>query len=258
MAGTFSNTAEGGSEGAAVTTSNSGGASGDAWGYVGTDFSATITYRAAAAYRGTRGIRVRTNNYSDLAILSTASMGAGGFGRLRWYMKMNALPSEGIQLVQPYGLSGGIYGFVGLDEFGRLFLNDSFGDSYRFGTYGVPTNTWVRMEVNWDPSTSSSKAKVGFAIGDSTSYVEVLSWTGMAAQSDTTLDHWQFGKLSYNGSWGDAYVDDVAADSGVGSYSNFIGPSSQQRLKVGSTAVGLRYGSTTPTAVYAGSTQIWP
>lgn len=259
MAGTFSNTAEGGTEGATVTTGNSGGASGNAYGTVTTDNSGTLTYRAVAAYRGTRGIRLRANNFGDFAALGTAGMGSGTFGRLRWYMKMNTLPSQGIQLVVPFGLSGQVYGFVGLDEAGRLFLNDSFTDSYRTGTYGVPTNTWVRVEVNWDPSTSSgSKARAAFAIGDSTSYVDVVSWTGMAAQPDTTLDHWQLGKLSYDGSWGDVYLDDVAADSGVGSYTTWIGPSSQQRLKVGSTTVGLRYGTTTPGAVYAGTTQIWP
>lgn len=252
----YSNSAEGGTNGAAVTPANSGGASGQAWASVLTNNGGAVTYSTTGAYRGALGYRFGTPDQSQ-AHVSTLDFSAG-YQRLRFYSRFTGYPSAPIQLVQLVDGTGDIPGFLALNQYGTLYFVDYNDNTPAQTTNGLPLNTWLRIEVIADPDTTNSGGRVsfGYALGDG-SMVESFTRTGQALGYAGTLSHWNLGKVTLNGVMPTAYFDEVAWDN-AGTNSTFIGSSSAGRFKVGATTPSLRLGSTAVGAVYSGATQLYP
>lgn len=261
---TWANTADGGSSGSNVTTGNSGGGSGNAFSSVATDVypgyggTASIQFSGTAARRGTLGYRCREFGGGSRVALTTGDLGSPTYQRLRFYLKVVQLPTEAVALIQPITASGDNPGIIALDPDGVLAIHDYPDNIIGSMSNGLPLNTWLRIETIWDPSSSTSNGQVrlAYAIGDGAP-VETLTKTGRNLGTDTTVSRFQIGKATYGGLWSEFHIDDIAADN-LGTNATFIGPTSLNKLQVGSTSVGLRVGTATPAAVYAGTTQLFP
>lgn len=255
---TWTNTAEGGTEGAAVTVANSGGASGDAFRLVSASSGGSVTYRAAAAYRGTRGIRI-SGPYPETAYVSTGVLTAAAQQRLRFYMRLTTIdPTNGTgqntgqQLAQVVNAGGGLTGYIYLLTDLRLAFSNAAGTTVATTTNGLPTGTWLRVEAMWNPGAGT--ASWGYGVGDGP-LSESFTRTGLALGS-TAPRYVNLGDVSINSTASVIDLDDLVTDDSTAT--SFIGPSSVNRFKVGSSSVSLRVGTTTPTAVWAGGVQIWP
>lgn len=253
---TFANTAEGGTNGANVTVGNSGGASGNPFATVAVDAAVyaslgSVTYQSAAAYRGSLGYKIAVLNPGNgddpqcAAWVETTHTSASTM-RLRFYMRALNYTTQPFQLALAQSTNGN-QSYLALDTDGRLFLADVFGNTVWQSTNGLPLNTWLRVEL----VLTSGQARACYALGDGAA-VESAVKNGTFGGS---LAYYMLGKVSHPGVW-TAHFDDLAADTT--STTAFIGPSSVGRLKVGASALDLRVGSATPSAVWAGTSQLWP
>lgn len=266
--GSYVNTAEGGPSGSTVTVANSGGTSGDPWSNV-TISGAGFTYSTARAYQGSQSYRGVTNGP---AVAGASPEGTGQWymrtedatsagapiHRLRFYIYMTAYPSQTVQFIQPIARDGTIAGYIYLAGDGRLQIVNQDEVVARSTTNAVPLNKWVRIETIWDPHTATTGvARCLYAIGDGPAVETIVDDVGKFGTA--TLRYFAFGKVGNNGTWAATHIDNVAGDYGTApDNATFLGPSSLNRFKAGASSLDLRLGSTRPTAVWAGSTQLWP
>src|SRR4051812_13728934 len=86
MTTTFTNNAEGGTNGVTVTTSNSGAFSGDAWSATANGAGGAITFSSTGAYRGGMCyLFTQTSALTQFLAWDQASATAGFQGRLYFY-----------------------------------------------------------------------------------------------------------------------------------------------------------------------------
>ena len=258
----WANIADGGTNGATVTVANSNdGTSGDAFDDVTIERTTTsapmptLTYSTSAARRGTLGYRFRATHTSTRVYVTTGDLGSPSYQRLRFYMRVTDYPGVAIQLATPLG-PGGEMGWLQMDASGTLTLRDKAEGVIATTTNGLSKNKWYRVEVIWNPgsTTSSGTVRLAYALEDGDA-IQTIVKTGRNLGTNTVVDRFKLGKVS-GGVWDELQIDDIATDDA--SDSTFIGPASLNKVKVGSSNVSLRVGSSTPAAVYAGTTAIWP
>lgn len=262
----YANNAEGGTEGATVTTGNSGGASGTAWSSVVTDSgpedTPTIVYARVAAYRGSLGYRVISSYATQVGLFTKAF--TAGYQRLRFYVRLSSYPTaepsglDVIQFVEVIDGTGGIPGYLYLDAAGRLLLIDANGNAVAQTTNGLPLRTWLRIELIVDPDTTGSggKARFCYAVGDG-SPVETIVKSGLNLGTAGTVSRFGLPKPGMTANLPELWLDEIAYDSD-GTNTTFIGPSSAGRFRVGATTPNLYLGSTAVGAVWCGTTQLYP
>ena len=161
----LTNTAEGGTNGAAVTVANSGGASGDALAVVTISGGGAVTYDSAAAHGGALGFKstiaaASENAYVTLDITSSPQATIRAF-----FPGVSAYPSTGeVSLVslRTTGAGTAVATLV-LANTGQIRVR-SASSAATTGTFVVPLNTPFYVDLNAvpgvDAATGTIRAKV--------------------------------------------------------------------------------------------------
>lgn len=215
----WTNSAEGGTNGTTVTTANSGGVSGNAFGLVSIGSGAALTYSTAAAYRGSLGYAISTT--SAIAVYAGTGSGLGyARSRIRYYLNLGAYPSGVIQHVQVATSGGGIF-YLYLSETGQISVINAAGTAVK--TFpAISLNTWYRIEFIAQPNTSTSGVlRAAIYAGDSLTAIDSYASTTADAGSGT-INLVNFGKLNNAQTWATGgRIDSISIDDA--NSTNFIG-----------------------------------
>lgn len=207
------NTAEGGINGATVTTANSGGASGTAFTTVAPTGTPTYQFKNNVAAHGTMsyGITATAGNYVNLVfpIVSAVTQASA-----RFYFYLHTLPSAGQDLFQI--LAGGAnVAMIGLSGTNRLAVKSKSTTVNTFPTV-LSAGTWYRVEIQAQPGTSTTDGTIScqYYQADSTTPVDPVYSASNVDAGTTGITNVQFGKMT-SGTALDVSFDDIAWNDGT-------------------------------------------
>lgn len=187
----LNNGAEGGTASVAVSSGNSGGASGDAFNStVGTP---AITYDSTHAL-GTLAYRVAPTTSAQQMVWSSASLGTRGELWGRFYLWSAGAPSAANGLVR-FLVGGSQTARLSYEAGGTLTFRDA-GNSPEITSSGIiPTGQWVRIEWHaiFTPATGTTELRI-YNNADSTTATETLS--SGSANLGTNCDAVQLGSFN--------------------------------------------------------------
>lgn len=201
------NTAEGGTNGTTVTTGNSGGASGTAFGEVvlGTG---TVTYSTEQVHSGAYSIKIVSGSGSAARVRHTVPLAANIF-RLSAtaYAYLTGYPTAAKQWLYFSNYSSNIAN-LGMNSAGRPILQDGTA-TQNTGTSSLPLNTWLRLEVTVIVGATSTTGTIIANIYDGDSYTNLYSYSSSARNTGTDpLSYVVLGNGSNTGDWSTMYIDD--------------------------------------------------
>lgn len=178
----YTQTAEGGTDGTAITVGNSGGTSGTAFSLVSLAGAATATYSSVGATHGALGYRLQSfGGASDKIYLRTDVAGTGQFsGRL--YFTLNALPAQAQNVFRLTDATLNLMS-VGLLSGNTMRVIDAAGAT--LGTYAtaLTAGTIYRLEFNWKKGTGTTDGQIAakLFLGEATTPVYSYSATNVNA-----------------------------------------------------------------------------
>ena len=221
----FRNTSEGGTLAAGVTTGNSGGASGDAYKYVGINGSgATIVFDGTHPAHGTKSLKFTPVSGSTEQV----QFGGSGVDSLAStipavcaYYYFTALPTDATGIMFFYDEVGTRRASVHIDGTGKLYVRDSGSTALWTAASALPTAAQIRVEMRIKVLTATT-GEIYFAyyLGDSTTAVGTFTVTS-ANLGTGNIGSIPIGKLS-NSTYATAFwVDDFAVETAA---TAFIGP----------------------------------
>ena len=212
------NTAAGGTIGAAATISNTGGASGDAFDNADVD-SAVWEFSATAAHGGI-GYRVQGNTFNAFFSWNSASFTPSLMMAQRFYVRFPAAPSVATQIMQLRNSAGQACG-LNLTTTRTLQLTNAPGTGIWNGASVLAVDTWYRVELATQAGTTTSNGTVNLAFYalDSTTAIETFTASN-ANLGTTVLSDVRWGKSSSSGIW-EGFFDSIKIDS---SSTTFLGP----------------------------------
>lgn len=194
---TLSNTFEGGTPGTAVTTANSGGASGNAFDFVDPS-SSTITYTATALHGAVACSLAAATSDDPYFEWQTGISGTSTWGRV--YLRISSLPPSNINLVRHLAGTATVI-TVRINTNGRLGLLYGTGTFASNGTVAIPLDTWVRLE--WAVTTGTATGSVTawlYTTPESTTAADTLSATNVNTGTASAVTRQRMGMLS-SGIW---------------------------------------------------------
>jgi hypothetical protein len=204
------NSAEGGANGATITTANSGGSSGDAFVQVTVAGVPTYNFSNNAAAHGSLSYRI-TGVSGDTAKIYLGST-ASSQGTMRGYVYFNILPSAPQALFNIQNSSFGGMAAVNISSVNKMTVSDASGTTLFTSASALSAATWYRIELQVITGASTTTGTVNFQyyVGDSTTPLGTLSNT---TANTTTINalRGQFGKQT-SGVALDANFDDFAYD----------------------------------------------
>lgn len=220
----FTNNAEGGTDGTAVTVANSGGTSGTAFKSVTVDGTgSTLTYSSNQSHLGSLAysLNVPTSGHASLTVPDSTSYASG---RLRYYLFLNSFPSAGIQHVQVIDQVNNLW-YLDMTSAGKLQFVNAVSSVVWTSTNALPTGTWIRVEVSTVAGTSSTNGsfQVSWFLGENTTPVETYSATNVNTGTNGGIKNWNIGKVSTAASFS-GYIDDIWVDDGA--FGTYVGTSS--------------------------------
>lgn len=213
------NNFEGGTNGTALTTANSGSTSGTAFDIVVLGATATAKFSTAKAAHGTKSLLVTPAGTGNYAAVVWTLAGTPTTMVARQYFYLNALPTD------PAGTMFSVSGSTATDisafyifSDGTPYL-DSFGGSLYFGSAGtIAAGQWYRMEVMFNLGTSSTTGQAKFLLYslDSTTPLVNYSATNVNLNGGTGdyLTNVQFGHPYSSSDTSSFYIDDIAINDG--------------------------------------------
>jgi len=213
------NVAEGGSHGDTITTSNSGGASGDAFNALTIGASATLTWSNARPAHGSMGIKLTNDSanptHFDFTGYSATQMVA------RMVVELDTLPSAGMRLLDIRTGSVSVARVI-LDASNQpVFQTNNGGTTLKTFTGSTfSADTKYRIEVAATPGNAADATlKCDIYAGDSGSPIEAgYSSTTVTTGTTSNLTQVFFGSAAAIAWSGDAYFDDVACQDGTLTY----------------------------------------
>src|SRR4051812_20189093 len=169
------NTAEGGTNGTTVTAGNSGGASGTAFGTVGTGAGGAIIYSNEQAAHGTLSWKCTPGTGAQTMLWSQT--GSGAVFSTRFYVYLTGYPSAETQwhLVQTSG--GVLVAGMNLTTAGKLKVFNSAAATLATFTNAVPLNTWVRVVLFGTINATTGSVTAKMYPGDSLTATETQAFT---------------------------------------------------------------------------------
>ncbi|MEO5950701.1 MAG: hypothetical protein ABIQ04_04600 [Candidatus Saccharimonadales bacterium] len=215
------NTAEGGTNGTAVTQANSGGASGDAFtSAVGLVGAGTVAFSSSNRAHGTLSYNVVGGSGDSVRCY----LGAVGNATIatRFYLFMPTLPGAAVDLAAIQSTAFAVVITIGLDATNKLVVRDSASTVLFTATSALTANTWYRIECQAVVATATTgTTKLQYYLSDSKTAIQALSST-TANNGTTWLYRVAFGKYNTAGTL-NAYYDDIAfsdeSSDAIGSYS---------------------------------------
>lgn len=209
------NSAEGGTNGVAVTNANSGGASGTGFNTVTTTGSPTCVYSAAQKAHGNLAYQV-VCAASSTADFAFSSFTANNSLALRFYLYHATSPTSGQDILQVY--SGGgttMVAAVGLSGTGRVQVKGAAGTLSTFST-PLATGAWYRIEMQLTVGASTTTGSIAcqYYVLDQTTPVDPAysSSTANLGTNPATTIH--FGKTTPAATL-DSFFDDIAYNDGA-------------------------------------------
>lgn len=216
------NSAEGGTNTTAVSTGNSGGASGTAWAVVSNAGSATTVFSTDYASAGSLSYKFVTSATDAQFVqwLPTASNSCA----VRAYFYFPSLPTSGNGVLRVLTAGGGTtLAHVLVRNDGSFQVSDATGAYVITSSASVvPTGQWIRMEMGLtNPTTSTGTLNFALYLGDSTSAISGSTYN-LTAQNLGTAAFGQvrFGRTAAFGTFATFYADGLAWQDGS---STFIG-----------------------------------
>jgi len=215
MALPLSNTFEGGTNGSAITTGNSGGASGDAFDQI----SASPEYDsdvAAALADGAMCMKVP----APANIQVTVGWGTASFSPVvtlygRFYMYRTSTPAEQQRFLRWFdATSGNEGGRFSWHTDGKVYWIDNLGGSSGSSIFTIPTSTLMRVEfaITANPVTGTAEARV--FQGHSTTQVTDSPYirSNFNTGPNSVVGDMRFGNC-ISASPGDSWIDGVQLNS---------------------------------------------
>lgn len=218
--GFLKNNAEGQPNGTQLTSQNSGGISGDAFGLVSIGSGAALAFSSATSAHGSQsyaltssngtGTYVEWNTFNDTAIAARTYFNIG-----------STLPNVGLRFIDIRSATTSLTR-LSLNSSNRLFVQDYNGTNTKW-TASAPlqVDTWYRLELAISVSATTAKMKCAYYLGDSTTPVQVYTTTtGNTGTENIATVRLGSGQ---GATWtGTTYFDDLAVSNQGGA--EFIGP----------------------------------
>lgn len=244
------NTFNGGTSGAGLSTSNSGGVSGDAFSAV----ESTLTFSSEQARDGSLSVKAPSASGSGYGRWSVSGDRTAAT-RMYLYMTAAVSTSNGDFITGRVDINGGAVVISNMitssSPSQRLRLRSTASANIWTSSSTLPLNQWVRVEmlVNIGSGASDGQARIAYYVGESATAIEDSGWvTGLNLGGDIgTIDNVRFGKSSSGTLDGAAYFDTIGLNTGS-DYSGFIGPEAAQSTaptaQAGTSQIGVAAGST--------------
>ena len=211
------NTAEGGTNGTAVTTGNSGGGSGSAFTFIGgAGASRSIIFSTAQFMHGSLSYDMSV--VAGDTILPEMSFTSSPQCANQFYFRLPVLPSATVTIAQLRNASGNA-AKIAILATNKLNIQDATGTTLHTFPTVLLANTWYRVELEAIPGTTTANGTIngGYYLGDTTegSPVDARYASGAAVNAGTVnLTKFQPGiaQCSATGTF-HVFYDDVAYDS---------------------------------------------
>lgn len=210
----YRNTAEGGTGSIGVTTSNSGGASGTAFGAVVTG-TGTVTYSTDQAHTGTYSVKIAPGSGSAARVSFIVPLAANVFQlSASAYVYFTGYPSTGTQLLYISNYANNCATLC-LNGSGRPFTQDGDG-TIETSPNSVPLNTWLRIELTVVVGAATSTGTIIANIYNGDSFTNLYSYSSSTRNTGTNpLVYITLGKGSNSGNWATMYIDDFTVTDAV-------------------------------------------
>jgi len=213
----YSNSFEGGTDGAAVTAANSGGSSGSAFGAVSATGSTSVVYDNDHAAHG--GLAAKVSPASDgLASVYWTTTGSGHVAaRVYIYLTEHTLLGR----VMFLGVGETRVLSLSVQGSGAVRVEDKTGAAGIFDSAPIPINQWVRLELEAQTGATDTTGTVKFAtyLADSTTTVDSFT-TATANLGTDAITRGRAGSYS-SVTASPFWIDDFAWDDAA---TGFIGP----------------------------------
>lgn len=232
------NSAEGGTNAANVTTGNSGGSSGQAFSNVAAGTSCTITFDTGSAVHGSLGYLFTKGGTATVSQLvmndSSGTPSASVAGHVYLTLPSGTIP-DAVTLGMQFRSSAAAQLFraqIGASNFMKIY--NGAGVIQAVGTVGLTAGVTYRLEVQATGlGTSSTVVSFQTYVGDSMTTVDTL--TTAAFTTSATCDRCYFGNLG-SGTVSTFSIDDLAINAGS---STAIGPAGTNITRQIDDAEGL-------------------
>lgn len=144
----LTNSFEGGTNGSTISTSNSGGASGTAFGAVTIDGGESLTFDTSTAAHGSVSAQVAcpTSGSSYVAWTSGIS-GTSATVYARAYLRFTGNPSATVNVLRILSAANGIMGTIRVNTGGTIGMLYGSGTLAGTSTGALTANAWFRVEV---------------------------------------------------------------------------------------------------------------
>lgn len=218
----YQNTLEGGTSGVAITTGNSGGASGDAFhAVIG---GSAVTFDSTRAAHGGLSAKISPTSGNAANVKYGQATAGVAFNAtqiaFRYYLYWTGLPSTTYTMFRADDSAGAIKLRLNVGTNGRPILGYAGVATAWTATNAIPINKWVRLEMREVVATSGGSVNFAFYDGDSTTPIDSVDLTGLNTGS-TTINQVNFGKYGTDTTVSPFWVDDIVVNTSTTSY---IGP----------------------------------
>lgn len=206
----YNNGFEGGVDGVAVSSGNSGDASGDPFSGVSVGVGGTMTYSNAAAMHGAMGIAM-TTTASTVAMFGEFTITPANRYTWRAYMRFSGLPNVNT-LIGRYrdgqvSISTVASILINANNTIGIFNNAGTGIAQLDGTVAITANTVYRLEVGIDAVAGSAQWKL--FTGDSTTVLDQAATTTAQLFGGFPIAKVRFGRVVGSGFIGTIQFDDI-------------------------------------------------
>lgn len=215
---TFKNSFDGGTHNTTISTSNSGGTSGRAFDQVliGGGGLQTLKFDNTQFHRGPLSIKTGglSNGFSDFVAWNAATLGTNYETFLRGYFYFTAYPGSTTNtgIMATVDSAQATASEVRVNSDGTLAIWNGVG-LQATGTYSIPLNQWVRVEIHTIHNTSSGviDVKVWGTSPDSTGTPDD-DFSASGINTKANVERARYG-CTINGGHVDFWIDDVAVSN---------------------------------------------
>lgn len=218
----YTHTAEGGTDGGAVTAGNSGGASGNAFTLVQLAGAASATYSTVGKAHGSLGYRVQSLGGSTDRFYLQTNVGGTGLFSGRIYFTLNALPSQAQNVFRLTGSSGSANLMaVGLLAGNTMRVIDAAGATLGSYATALTAGASYRLEYAWAKGTGTTDGQIAAKLFAGESQTPLYSYASTSVNAGTVNP-----TQMYIGAYTSANVLDMTVDTILydDSVQTFLGP----------------------------------
>jgi len=214
------NTAEGQADQTIVTTSNSGGGSGDQFSQVAKAGTNPVLFSTDYAAKGTRSYKIAGNNGDFAAMIYNANSGGDQNGAIQFYLYLTANPTVVNAIASFHSSGGGSALTLSVRTNGKLTVSDFINPDFAISTNPLPLGTWIKIDATCTPGTTptNGRARVSVYEAGNTTAIWSIDADGTINLGSVAVGSYRFGKLNDTATSPTYYIDQVAASTGDASF----------------------------------------